>query len=295
MVAALAPRASALRVVSGGAEGVGPTFDVVRITATGNAVIAGRAAPGANVVVLDRGNALGEAKANRRGEWVLVPLKPLPPGATELYIEASSSGVSSRRSEDVVVLSVPERDVSQPARVTPLAVLTPRGGGPTRVLQISKRPVARDEGGPGVTLDVVDYDDAGNIVLSGRADANAEVRVYTDNRLVGTARSDEKGDWQLRPDVRIAPGDHELRVDSVSADGKVRARAILPFSRADLEGSDLRAGRVIVQPGNSLWRIARATYGAGNQYTLIYDANRDQIGDPHLIFPGQVFKVPESN
>ncbi len=141
----------------------------------------------------------------------------------------------------------------------------------------------------------VDFGDAGNIVLSGRADANAEVRVYADNRLVGTVRSDKKGDWQLGPDVPTSPGDHELRVDRVSVDGKVLARAVLPFFRADLQGFELRDGTVVVQPGNSLWRIARAAYGSGFQFTLIYDANREQIDDPDLIFPGQVFKVPEPN
>ena len=294
VVAALRPGASAGGLARG-AEGVRPTFDVVRISATGNAVIAGRAEPGANVVVLDRGRALGQVKANRRGEWVLVPLEPLPPGATELYVEASLPGTFPRLSENVVVLSVPRRSEPQAARVRPFAVLTPRGGGATRVLQGSRLPVARDKGGPGVSLDVVDYDDAGNIILSGRADPNAEIRVYTDNRLIGTARSDKKGDWQLRPDVRIAPGDHELRVDSVSVEGKVLARSVLPFTRADLQLFDMRDGRVVVQPGNSLWRIARATYGSGLQFTLIYDANQEQIHDPDLIFPGQVFKVPEPN
>ena len=182
VVAALEPGAPARHATPSGAEGVEPTFDVVRISATGNAVIAGRAEPGAEVVVLDRGTALGQVKANRHGEWVLVPLKPFPPGATELYVEASLPGASPRLSEVVVVLSVPQRSLSQAARVGPLAVLTPRGGGATRVLQGSKRSVARDKGGPVVSLDVVDCDDAGNIILSGRADANAEVRVYTDNR-----------------------------------------------------------------------------------------------------------------
>ncbi|HCR67353.1 MAG TPA: hypothetical protein DIW38_12725, partial [Oceanicaulis sp.] len=54
-----------------------------------------------------------------------------------------------------------------------------------------------------------------------------------------------------------------------------------------------QAGRVIVQPGNSLWRIARRLYGEGLQYTVIYEANRDQIRDPNLIYPGQVFSAPE--
>ena len=52
---------------------------------------------------------------------------------------------------------------------------------------------------------------------------------------------------------------------------------------------------VFVQPGNSLWRIARRNYGRGIQYTVIYEANRRQIGDPSLIYPGQVFVLPQVN
>ena len=48
----------------------------------------------------------------------------------------------------------------------------------------------------------------------------------------------------------------------------------------------------IVQPGNSLWRIARRSYGAGLRYTVIYEANRSQIRRPDLIYPGQVFTIP---
>ena len=49
----------------------------------------------------------------------------------------------------------------------------------------------------------------------------------------------------------------------------------------------------MVQPGNTLWRIARDTYGRGVQYTVIYGANKDQIRDPDLIYPGQIFTLPE--
>ena len=52
---------------------------------------------------------------------------------------------------------------------------------------------------------------------------------------------------------------------------------------------------LIVRPGNSLWRIARQSYGAGDRYAVIYSANRDRIGDPDLIYPGQVFTLPSMN
>jgi nucleoid-associated protein YgaU len=49
---------------------------------------------------------------------------------------------------------------------------------------------------------------------------------------------------------------------------------------------------VDIQPGNNLWRIAQHSYGDGLRYTEIYQANRTQIRDPNLIYPGQVFAVP---
>ena len=49
---------------------------------------------------------------------------------------------------------------------------------------------------------------------------------------------------------------------------------------------------MVVQPGQTLWRLARGAYGSGARYTVIYLANRDQIRDPGLIYPGQAFAVP---
>jgi hypothetical protein len=52
-------------------------------------------------------------------------------------------------------------------------------------------------------------------------------------------------------------------------------------------------GRVVIQPGNNLWRISRVLYGSGEKYTLLYKANKDQIRDPDMIFPGQIFMTPD--
>jgi nucleoid-associated protein YgaU len=65
---------------------------------------------------------------------------------------------------------------------------------------------------------------------------------------------------------------------------------------ADQAASNLPAGQnVVVQPGASLWRIARRTYGDGIRFSLIYEANQTQIRDPDLIYPGQIFTVPQVN
>jgi nucleoid-associated protein YgaU len=94
------------------------------------------------------------------------------------------------------------------------------------------------------------------------------------------------------PPVAPEIGRHRLRVDQLAANGAVSARIELPFQRDEVTPASIAAGRVVVQPGNNLWRLARAAYGSGIRYTTIFQANRDQIRNPDLIFPGQVFTVP---
>jgi nucleoid-associated protein YgaU len=96
----------------------------------------------------------------------------------------------------------------------------------------------------------------------------------------------------LSPTERLAVGRHTLRVDMLAVAGAVAARIELPFQRDELPAGSVPEGRVVVQPGNNLWRLARSAYGRGIRYTVIYEANRDQIRNPNRIFPGQVFTVP---
>ncbi len=51
---------------------------------------------------------------------------------------------------------------------------------------------------------------------------------------------------------------------------------------------------VTVQPGFSLWKIATDQMGEGVMYVQVYQANRDKIRDPDLIYPGQVLTIPSS-
>ena len=145
-------------------------------------------------------------------------------------------------------------------------------------------------------LDVVDYDEKGQLVLGGRAKPGTPLRLYLDNRVLGDTRADDNGRWVLRPAQIVPPGQYTLRVDELGPVGKVVARIELPFTRAE-PSAVAAAGKasVVVQPGNSLWRLARRVYGHGTQYTVIFEANRAQIRNPDLIYPGQVFMVPKPN
>ena len=133
------------------------------------------------------------------------------------------------------------------------------------------------------------------MVISGRAEPGARIAIYLDEVLLGIVVADAEGMWQLAPEAPVEPGLHRLRVDHVDDSGDVLSRVATLFSRAELASGFPENRYVIVQPGNSLWRIARRTYGEGVRYNVIFQANNDQIADPDLIFPGQIFLVPGVN
>ncbi|MFD1912340.1 LysM peptidoglycan-binding domain-containing protein [Halodurantibacterium flavum] len=158
---------------------------------------------------------------------------------------------------------------------------------------------------PNVVIDTIGYDAAGEVQLAGRATGEGHVRLYLDNRETATLPVGPDGQWEGQlPDV--ASGLYTLRVDELSPEGQVVSRFETPFQRdepedlarlaAELEtaAADGVAVQVVtVQPGYTLWGIARERYGRGIEYVRVYEANRDQIRNPHLIYPGQVFTFPE--
>ncbi len=294
---------------------VTPSFDVVRVNPKGDTVMAGRADPGSTVLIMDGDKVIGQVTADDRGEWVFVPDQPLPPGSRRLSLEMRREGAEPVDSANEVLLVVPEpgKDIAGQEAAKPtqaLALLVPRQGtGPAVVLQKPSATVpelaapsfpspsstAAGPVGPGLTLDTVSYDDAGRLSISGHAPPGAMVQLYIDNRFVGRSTSGEDGVWSVSPETPVQPGLYTLRADQVDDAGKVLARVVIPFARSVPLAAMSPGTFVIVQPGNSLWRLARRAYGTGFQYTVIYDANREQIKDPDLIFPGQVFALPASN
>ncbi len=342
-----------------------PSFDTVRVEPTGEALIAGRAEPGSEVVVKFNGQTVGTAVTNADGAFVVTPDKPLPSGPGALSIESKSNEIVVASADSVAV------DVKAGAADTPLvAVLKPDE--PTKVIQA---PAAQNPALPpskSVNLDTVDYDQTGNIVFGGRGPAGSKVQLYVDNTAYGQADISDKGTWTFAGLSPLAVGPHALRADEIGGDGTVKSRIEMPFYReepakvataapvaaepakpvevakveevpaaaaptttevpaaaattttevaktpdpvpdavetpvevpavvaaqvpaaADPEPASAPT-QVIIQPGNNLWKLSRQIYGKGMMYTVIYEANKDQIRKPSLIYPGQIFLTPDAS
>ena len=170
-------------------------------------------------------------------------------------------------------------------------MLLPRdGGGTGRILQAPGRLSAEGT----LALMTVSYDESGEVLLSGEAPPGVPVRIYVDNRPAALVVGDAKGAWSSGLGEALAPGTYTLRLDQLDADGQTVARIETPFTRVSEPpvAGQLKVDYVVVQPGNSLWRIARRLSGKGLDYVHIYGTNQTQIRDPDLIYPGQVFEIP---
>ena len=175
----------------------------------------------------------------------------------------------------------------------------------TAVLRGDSVEVTPTRGAPkGLTLASISYSEAGDVTLAGLANANAVLRAYVDDRFAEEARAGGDGRWKMDLDG-VAGGVYRLRIDELGADGKVAGRVETPFQRDYPHAPPPRPGApaesaaaadngtVTVQPGNNLWTLARSHYGSGVMYTQIFTANREQIRDPDLIYPGQILAMPD--
>ncbi|WP_341205228.1 Ig-like domain-containing protein [uncultured Sulfitobacter sp.] len=193
-----------------------------------------------------------------------------------------------------VAAVTPQPDPAPPSADTPVALLKSDADG------VELLPGTAPEVTDRIALDTITYSDEGEVRLAGRAQAQASsVRVYLDNRSVGALEVDPQGRW--RGDIEdIKTGIYTLRVDELDQGGDVISRVETPFKRESPEvlarataDNDGPIKAVTVQEGATLWAIARERYGDPTLYVRVFAANRSSIRDPDLIYPGQVFDLPD--
>ena len=226
----------------------------------------------------------------------------------ETQLEPQEASEKSELSENKATISESDTDVNvsdddleisnsttNSSTLQPKVVVADSDG--VKVLQDDQ--VTKDQ----LALDSIAYDPLGNVTLSGRSNPDGLVRFYVNNEAISAAKTDDTGYWET--DLSdVIPGTYTLRIDELGSRGDVVSRLESPFKREDRQklaaliapsSSPVRINIVTVQPGNTLWAIARKRYGDGLLYVRVFEANRDKIKDPDLIYPGQLFDLPDLN
>ena len=99
------------------------------------------------------------------------------------------------------------------------------------------------------------------------------------------------------PDVMVAVSlkqyiDYATKTVTVSKPAATDKKPAVKEEKKRETSSKPTAKTYTVKKGDCLWNIAKKQYGNGAQYTKIYNANKDKIKNPNLIYPGQVLTIP---
>jgi nucleoid-associated protein YgaU len=271
-----------------------PAFDVARVEPSGDMVIAGRATPGATVELLRNGKVYDRMVADASGQFAIVPPR-LPAGDSELTLRSQPPSGAPVTSRQTVVVSVQPNLKDQPV----VALMTPDQ--PSVVLS---RPGTPDASSGSVVVETVEAEASGRkILVTGHTEPGALVRLYVNDTYQATATADQNGRVAFTAASGGSGRNYQLRLDEVDrASGVTKSRAEVPFTApqgaavAAVPGTGstrvAQGQAMVVSRGDSLWGISRLAYGDGSRYTVIYDANHQQIRNPDRIYPGQVFRIP---
>ncbi len=258
-----------------------PTFDIVRITSKGDAVIAGRSKPNKLVNIFDGNEKLGQVLSDTNGEWVWSSKESLKYGIKRLHLNFRKDNGELVGSDQTIIVFL-ERDSAQ----SPI-ILKSSLSGKSNSYIMNLEELEGD-----FSVDYVEYTPEGKITFSGRSEENKNLSFFIDNNLIGNTLSNDQGFWTFITKEKIPLGKLNLRVD-LKLNNQLYSFNTPIFNESPSDLDQLLYNKnFVVQPGNSLWRIARRTMGGGIFYSEIYKKNQMKITDPDLIFPGQVFTIP---
>jgi Bacterial Ig domain/LysM domain len=298
-----------------------PAFDTVRVEKSGEAVIAGRAEADAEVTVKWNGNVVGTTKAGPDGAFVVVPAKPLAAGIGAMVVEMSKNGQVTT-SEGSVIVAVTRDTPAIVAKVDPVAPTIVVPAEPAKDVQLTAvdydakgNIIFSGQAAPGsIVRFYVDNAPAGEGIANAQGlwsfqgssaitpgthtlradavDANGKVLSRIEMPFLREEVAKVAEASPETPDVTrstvIAKQVETPPVVETPAAPDTQVATITPPAAVPEQPRKL-----VIQPGNNLWRLSREVYGKGKMYTVIFKANRDQVKNPNRIYPGQILTAPK--
>ena len=299
-------------------------IDLAQVTPDGEAVFAGKAAPFAKVTVFEGDIILGRTTANEDGEWVVVSERALGPGEhlvsiglksvsgeTEIANLTLAIKVGETEDEQPLVALLPQSETDIPELlqspddraetnvVAGAAAGSDDGSAQTATVDVAPPPGFDGQPGddapavPALAPRSLSWKTDGALVIDGVSRGGVRVVAAAAGRPFAETAVAAAGAWRMTGKVDAGRASRVMTFALQNGEGAVVATYELPVATRDLsqglDGSKL----VIVQQGDALWRIAYRSYGEGIKYVDIVRRNAAAIDDPDLIFPNQIFAIPE--
>ena len=286
-------------------------IDVVRIGPDGSAVFAGRGNPNANVMIFEKDNALAQTSVSVDGEWVAVAEELLSPGKHLIIVEMTTKIGEVFRADQAVIV-----ELESSGQDTPLVALVPMSEQakaeliqtPESLISAKQTTAQQAANTDDLSLDLkavlvesaelsvltLSWAGKDKLFIKGRSSGGAAVSGTLNGRVFGAAHDPESGDWTATISLDgLSEKAGRLVSHLLNIDNEVITSRQLDFDLTQLDIGRDGSEMVIIEKGDMLWRIAYRTYGDGIRYLDIVKRNQDRIADPDLIYPTQIFALPE--
>ncbi|GIR39164.1 MAG: hypothetical protein CM15mP50_6750 [Rhodobacterales bacterium] len=280
--------------------------DILRVDESGITIIAGSADPSTTVEAKINNQTIGKSEVNKDGEFVItgeVSSSDQPQELKIITIEEKEEKTKKIISKEPVENEEDWVYETKSFIILPGLIKNNNDNeiqnerlDDVRIFEVQQTDILLKEEFKNInveqlTLDRIKYSENGTAILYGRARTDMNVMVYLNNEFKMKTIPGKDGSWDVDLGI-ISPGIYKLRIDETTINGDVKFRIETPFKQETKELLDKMFTKAItVQPGNSLWRIARRIYGKGIMYLDIYNKNSHLIKDPDLIYPGQIFSL----
>lgn len=282
------------------------SIDLAQVRPDGNAVFAGKATPHAEVTVFEGDVVLGRTKADENGEWVIIPEAALGAGEHLVSVGAVSEDGTASVADITMAIKVGETSEDRPLVALlpqtetdmPKLLQSPddRPATPVGLAKSGSGAATPEDGAPlvpSIAPRSLSWEAAGELVVAGVSRGGLRVDAMADGQPFGVGETLQDGGWQIAGKVDMTRPSRVMQFTLRDANDAAIATYELPVATRDLSQGLDGSRMVIVQRGDALWRIAYSSYGEGIRYVDIVRRNASAIDNPDLIFPNQIFALPQ--
>jgi nucleoid-associated protein YgaU len=288
------------------------------------------AAPNAKIRIFEGDILLGETIANANGEWVIVLEKSLAAGqhlisvamersdgttemadrslAVEIYQDTETKPLVALLPETatevpVLIQSPDDVDRAKPAATASEAIVADAAKADATMSETAAAAPGKAEANSQIAASqiaalapsAIVWRDASRILISGTSRGGVRVAVNDAKGQFGEALVLADGAWQVAGSLDMDIAVNQLRFALFDDANQIIARYDLPVKARDLAKGQDGSPLIVVNKGDMLWRIAYHQLGEGVKYVDIVRRNQQDIADPDLIYPKQIFAVPQSS
>ncbi|MGB1470545.1 MAG: LysM peptidoglycan-binding domain-containing protein [Candidatus Puniceispirillaceae bacterium] len=294
------------------------SIDVARIGPDGSAVIAGTAPPETEIRLLDTDQPLAKTLSNSNGEWVAIPDQPLSPGNHLIIAEMTGKDGQIIRSERGVLIELAENGNEKPL----VALVPMTGDAATEILSAPRELAstniphsgasgdsATDSASilaqkevetilvalPEISIGTLSWHSANILEIKGQSVGGAAISGSFGGQKFGDVALAEDGSWSTKISVPASQtGRAVIQANLLDLDDSIALTTQIEIDIAQLDVGLDGSEMVVIRKGDVLWRIAYRTYGRGIRYLDILKRNASRIDNPDLIYPSQIFALPET-